>query len=69
MLGLFRTSRSSIGRGWLSVYPEDSVKSLPQRKDVNIFMAILWKQETWKEVSRATIKIVLRSVGLSKMAI
>ena len=32
MLGLFKTSRSSIERGWLSIRSQESMKTLPQHK-------------------------------------
>ena len=55
MMVIFKISRSSIGKGWLSMCSAES--SATQRiKDVNILMAIQWAQEAWKEVTGTAIK-------------
>ena len=45
----------------------ENSSATPIIKNVDILMAIQWAQEAWKEVTGRTIKIVLRSVGWSKV--
>ena len=57
---LFKSSRSSTGKGWLSMWLEESCMENSSAtqiiKDVNILIAIQWTQEAWKEVTGTTIQ-------------
>ena len=65
MMVIFKISRSSIGKGWLSMCSAES--SATQRiKDVNILMAIQWAQEAWKEVTGTAIKNCFEKYGVVK---
>ena len=57
---LFKSSRSSTGKGWLSMWLEESCMENSSAtqiiKDVNILIAIQWAQEAWKELTGTTIQ-------------